>query len=119
MHFLDLVYLDENYVAVGFGDVLHDVLRTFSDQARQNLRTIQTAYRTSDLIAVSETAHTLKGSAGSVGALRLAAVAEALEKSAANGDVATTTQLTKELAPLIAGTLNEVALILGNPQGRS
>ncbi len=115
MRFLDLAYLHENYVQVGFGDVLRDVLQTFDKQARQNLQTIQTAYSTSDLNAVSEVAHTLKGSAGSVGALRLAAVAEALEKSAGNGDMAAATHLTSELTALTEGTLAEVAIILTQP----
>jgi len=112
---LNLAYLHKNYVAVGFGEVLRDVLQAFHEQAQQNLQTILAAQAAGNMTAVSETAHTLKGSAGSVGALRLAEGAEELEEAADKASPAKVAQLISELDALVLGTLTAVTTVLAQP----
>lgn len=113
---LNLDYLHANYVSAGFGDILRDVLHAFHGQATENLQTILEAYARGDFIVVAETAHTLKGSAGSVGALRLAEGAEELEDAAEQGNLTAVGQLIHELSGLVSGTLTAVTTILAQPQ---
>ena len=113
---LDLPYLHRNYVATGLGSVLPDVLQTFQKQAQRNLQTIQEACRTGNQTALQETAHTLKGAAGSVGAFRLADGAEELEDAVEQNDAAAAARLCAELAHLTNATLQAISSILAQPQ---
>lgn len=112
---LNLDYLHKNYVAVGFGEILRDVLQAFHEQAQQNLQTILKAQAEGNFTVVSETAHTLKGSAGSVGAFRLAEAAEELEEAAKKRHQSATNQLINKLNTRVQATLNAVTLVLEQP----
>lgn len=116
---LDLAYLHKNYVAPGLGDALRDVLQIFGTQLRQNLHTIQDSCASGRLETLSETAHTLKGAAGSVGALRLADAAEELEDAAEQQQTETVAQLAEELASLGDGTLAAIDALLAQPHDRN
>jgi|GEM_PF-1069946 len=113
---LDLPYLHKNYMATGLGDVLPDVLQTFQEQARQNLQSIRQACAASNYSGIAQAAHTLKGAAGSVGALRLADGAEELEAAAGQADAAAVTRLSTELDHLTNATLEAISSILAQPQ---
>lgn len=115
---LNLAYLHQNYVATGFGDVLREVLQVFREQAQQNLQDILKAHDAGNYSGVEEAAHTLKGSASSVGALRLADGAEELEEAAEKCNQKATDQLIDELTCLVNGTLTAVDTVLAQPQGK-
>lgn len=112
---LNLTYLHKNFVEVGFGDVLRDVLEAFQAQAKQNLQTICEAHASSNYNCIEETAHTLKGSASSIGAFRVAEVAEELEEAAEKQNQLATSQLVDELSSLVQATLSAVTIILEQP----
>lgn len=115
---MDLAYLHRNYVATGLGGILPEVLQTFQEQAQQNLQSIRQACAASNHSGVFETAHTLKGAAGSVGAFQLADVAEQLEDAAERADAAAVARLSAELTYLTDATLAAIASILAQPQDK-
>lgn len=116
---LDLAYLRTNYVATGMGDALRDVLHIFGNQLQQNLQTIQQACASGRREVLAETAHTLKGAAGSVGALRLADAAEGLEEAAESEQTGTVALLVEELARLGDGTLAAINALLAQPHDKN
>lgn len=115
LHLLNLSYLHENYIATGFGEALRSALHSFQEQAAQNLQTIQQSHASGDRTALLEAVHTLKGSAGSVGALRLAEDAERLEQAAAQGDQSTITTLVDEVTRLATDTQSAISILLAQP----
>lgn len=116
---LNLAYLHKNYVATGLDDLLREVLHIFGNQLQQNLQTILEAQTGGNFTVVSETAHTLKGTAGSVGALRLADAAEELEEAADKASPAAVTLLIEELARLGDGTLAAIDALLAQPYDKN
>lgn len=106
---LDHDYLRDNFLAVGFADLLVEILTTFRKQARLNLTAIQEAQAGQDWAALAETAHTLKGTAGSVGASRLANTAEQLELILTEGDRMCIARLVTELAEVLSSTDQAIA----------
>lgn len=112
---LDQAYLRDNYRSVGFGNLLHDVLVLMRQQAKNNLASIQDALRHQDRSALADIAHTLKGSASSVGASRLAAIAEQLELAAPTEELAALSQRVTTLALITKETDQTIAVELEKP----
>lgn len=106
---LDHDYLRDNFLAVGFADLLVEILTTFRKQARLNMTAIQQAQAGQDWAALAETVHTLKGTAGSVGASRLANTAEQLELTLTEGDRICIARLITELAEVLSSTDQAIA----------
>ncbi len=112
---LDHAYMRDNYLAVGFGALLRDVLAMLNQQAGTNLAAIQDALAHRDWATLAEQGHSLKGSAGSVGANLLAAEAEQLEEVAPSGDMTVIAPLVAQLARTVARTQAAIAAELTAP----
>jgi len=65
-----------------------EVLQLFADDAPARLAELNDAFALADLTRLRRAAHAIKGAAGTVGALALAASARELEQAAANADTA-------------------------------
>lgn len=85
---LDRDYLQRNYLALGCGDVLTDVVGMYLESAPQKLRELQHALGAEDSAEFARLIHGLKGESGSVGARLVTARAAALEQHARQGDLA-------------------------------
>jgi PAS domain S-box-containing protein len=72
----------------GEPDPLPEFIGLFQTEARAALEKIRAAVNSGDAAALRNAAHNLKGCASNLGARRLAAVAEQLEKRARTGDAA-------------------------------
>lgn len=70
-------------------DVTADIVRTFLQSAEDLLREAREGVERSDARVVARVAHTLKSSAGTLGAMRLSELARDLETSLAGGGHAT------------------------------
>lgn len=115
---LDLTYLRENYVAAGLGDVLRDALQMFQEQLRHTLQSIQAAHASGNHLDLEQTIHTLKGTAGSVGAQRLANSAERLEQALHSQQAETIELLVEEVTLLTHATQAAIAAVLAQPHNR-
>jgi HPt (histidine-containing phosphotransfer) domain-containing protein len=83
---LDQEYLRINFHEAGFSYLLPEILKLFQGQVSVYLTNIEQSFQHGNLQRLSAEAHSLKGSAGSVGATALAAVAEFLEQHAESAD---------------------------------
>lgn len=70
-----------------------ELLETFLRDMPRHLRHLQTAIAGDDSMLLWQAAHPLKSSSGSVGALRLSALAEQLEKAGRSGTAASAAPL--------------------------
>jgi len=97
---LDAVRLEELYSLIAGGGYLRRALESFLERVPQLVADVRDA---TDPDALSEAAHALRGSAANLGALRVSAVAEALEGRGIEGQVADPARLAA-LGPAIAAT---------------
>jgi CheY-like chemotaxis protein/HPt (histidine-containing phosphotransfer) domain-containing protein len=84
-------------ISIGNIHILRKVINKFAQDTPQQLEKLQNAWETGDQDSAERLAHSLKGSARSVGALRLGEVAFKMETSARQGDLAPLEQLIKML----------------------
>jgi HPt (histidine-containing phosphotransfer) domain-containing protein len=82
---LDLDTLKE--LKVIMGDEYSLLLETFINDSVVRIKTIAQAVAAQDPDAICRTAHSLKGSAGNMGAVRLSHICKALEELGASGSV--------------------------------
>jgi GAF domain-containing protein/CheY-like chemotaxis protein/HPt (histidine-containing phosphotransfer) domain-containing protein len=81
--------IDRNVLAAWLGDDrdgIEDLLRKFRTSAVESEQAINAAWRAADFAALAAAAHRLKGAAQAVGAARLGAAADGLEKAGKAGD---------------------------------
>jgi CheY-like chemotaxis protein/HPt (histidine-containing phosphotransfer) domain-containing protein len=81
--------IDRTVLAAWLGDDhdgIEELLRKFRDSAVASERAINAAWRAADLAGLAAAAHRLKGAAQAVGAARLGAAADGLEKAGKAGD---------------------------------
>jgi two-component system, sensor histidine kinase and response regulator len=71
----------------GEPDVLAEVLNLFLAEVPPRLLRLRNAWAGANIQEVQRTAHSLKGSAGNIGARRLYAVCSELDEKARNGDL--------------------------------
>ena len=96
--------------------LIADLLGMFLEDCGHCLTSIESAVKTGDLSTVRRRAHSMKGSAANVSAVRVVDAAAALESSAEHGEVA---ELDPRLAKLHV-ELDELVTELGGiPPGRS
>ena len=79
------------------GDEYSLLLETFLNDSVQRIRTIAEAVAAQDPIAIRRAAHSFKGSAGNMGALRLALICKSLEEIGANGDIQGASSLLEDM----------------------
>lgn len=82
---LDLDTLKE--LKIIMGDEYSLLLETFINDSVIRIKTVAEAVATQDPDAIRRAAHSLKGSAGNMGAVRLALICKSLEELGANGMV--------------------------------
>lgn len=106
---LDQNYLRNNFHDAGFSYLLPELLELFSKQADDGLQALEQHYQKKDLAAVTIEAHTLKGTASSVGAAALSVAAADLEHAAQDRDAGRIEQAYTQLQAVAAKTLQAVA----------
>jgi len=106
---LDRDYLRDNFHDVGFSYLLPELLELFSKQTCEGLQALEQFYATHDYQALTVEAHTVKGTAGSVGAAALSTAAADLEHAAQEGDSVRIAQTYNHLQEVAAQTLQAVA----------
>lgn len=94
---LDQDYLRVNYHQAGFSYLLPEILALFRRQAAIYLQSIEQLLMQANLHELAQEAHTLKGAAGSVGAAALAQIAQHLEETAPDSNIAAVTLLVDSL----------------------
>ena len=67
------------------GEELADIVQHFNEQLDEHLSRLRARQDASELLGLNREAHSLKGSAGNLGAIRLSRLAAALEKRSAAG----------------------------------
>jgi HPt (histidine-containing phosphotransfer) domain-containing protein len=81
----------------GEPDVLTEVLRLFLHEVPPRIDRLRNAWTTGDIQGMYRAAHSLKGSAGNIGAQRLYDVARQLDELGRAGNVASSAQLVAAL----------------------
>ena len=94
-HGLDRATFDD--IRAQLGNTFDEYLSVFKRDMARYIATLAEQTRQPDLRAVTATAHTLRGSASTIGAVRLAGVAQAIESAARSGDAATLSDDVTEL----------------------
>ena len=106
---LDHDYLRQNFHDAGFSYLLPELLELFSTQMREGLQALEQHYQNNNLADMTMEAHTLKGTAASVGAAALSVAASDLEQAAQEQDASRIEQPYKHLQEVAAKTLQAVA----------
>ena len=89
----------ENLKKLGGDDFLHELIDLFIEHSPGLVQTINDGQPASDWDKVGRAAHSLKSSAGNIGAFALQTVASDLEQAANNSDLPTITASIELLAP--------------------
>lgn len=97
----------------GEPDVLTEVLCLFRDDAPSRVGAIVSACRGGDVHGVLAAAHSLKGSAGNIGACALHIVCRDIEAAAREGDLAAVGALIEDLEREAAHVAGNIAELLG------
>lgn len=105
---LDQDYLRNNFHDVGFSYLLPELFELFSKQTSEGLQVLEQHYQNNDLAAMVMEAHTLKGTASSLGAAALSLAAADLERTAEEDDSGRIAQTYHHLQEVAAQTLQAV-----------
>ena len=97
----------------GEPDVLDEVLRMFLDEVPRRIDRLRAAWAAGDLAELHRAAHSLKGSAGNIGAHAMYAVCRQLDERGKAGDLAGTEQLVAALAEEFGKVEGEIRRLLG------
>ena len=98
----------ENLKRLGGDEFLHELIDLFLEHSPILLEAIIKGESKADWDQVSRAAHSLKSSAGNIGALGLQTVASDLEQAAELSDVPTLTPLVDEVGPLFDNVVEEL-----------
>jgi two-component system sensor histidine kinase/response regulator len=98
----------------GEPDVLAEVLQMFLDEVPPRIDRVRNAYASGNIQEVHRSAHSLKGSAGNVGAHALHAVCKQLDELGRSGDLAAAGPLVDALGTEFAKVEAEIRRVLGN-----
>ena len=112
---LDPVVIDSlrQLTPPGEPDVLDEVLRMFLDEVPRRIDRLRAAWSAGDVTEVHRAAHSLKGSAGNIGAHALYAVCKQLDERGKAGDLAGTEHLVAALAEEFGKVEGEIRRLLG------
>lgn len=106
MEHVDRSYLERMRSDLGGGAVLADLIEIFLEEAPKHLETMERAVEEDDPEALRIAAHTLKSSAGQLGARGLSELAEDLEGVGESGDLSDAAEPVDE-ARRIYGSVEE------------
>jgi HPt (histidine-containing phosphotransfer) domain-containing protein len=81
----------------GDAEIVQEVLTVFQTDTASRLKSLQAALATANTAQVRTQAHSIKGSAGQVGALGFAALCQRIEQEAARGSSEELAALVREL----------------------
>lgn len=93
----------------GEPDVLKEVLQLFLDDVPRRIDRLRTAWQAGNAVEVQRAAHSLKGSAGNLGAHELLDVCRVLDEHGKSGDLS-------QLLPLVASLEAEYARVAAEIQ---
>ena len=88
----------------GEPDVLKELFTLFLEDVPDRIARLRAAWQAGDAVGVQRAAHSLKGSAGNIGATKLHAVCAVLDAQGRSGDLA-------PLAPMVASLDAEYARV--------
>ena len=100
----------------GEPDVLTEVLRLFLQEVPPRMDRLRIAYAAGNIEEVYRAAHSLKGSAGNIGAQRFMGVCRQLDEMGRAGDLAEAAPLVNALALEYQTVAAEIDRIIGSPQ---
>ena len=100
----------------GEPDVLTEVLRLFLQEVPPRMDRLRIAYAAGNIEEVYRAAHSLKGSAGNIGAQRFMGVCRQLDEMGRAGDLADAAPLVNALALEYQTVAAEIDRIIGSPQ---
>ena len=98
----------------GEPDVLTEVLQMFLDEFPPRMDRLRNAWASKNIEEMYRAAHSLKGSAGNVGAQRLMKVCSQLDEMGRSGDLTNTAPLVDALAIEYGKVEAEIHRIIGN-----
>ena len=112
---LDPVVIDSlrRLTPPGEPDVLSEVLRLFLDEVPRRIERVRAAWTAGDLTEVHRLAHSLKGSAGNIGARAMFEVCKQLDEQAKAADRQGTGHLVAALAAEFGKVEEEIQHLLG------
>ncbi len=82
---------------LGDAELLVELVELFVDDAQSQLPALRDAFEKGDAEAIERTAHTLKGSSGNMGALRMAKMCENLQEIGRSGDLSEASEPIEQL----------------------
>ena len=97
----------------GEPDVLKEVLQLFLDDVPARVERLRAAWQGGDVVAVQRAAHSLKGSAGNIGATDLLGVCRQLDDLGRAGDLSTAAPLVTALDSEFARVQTEIKSLIG------
>jgi HPt (histidine-containing phosphotransfer) domain-containing protein len=98
----------------GEPDVLTEVLQMFLQEVPPRIERLRNAWTAGNIQEVYRAAHSLKGSAGNIGAQRLLGVCKQLDEMGRAGDLEHSAPLVDALATEYGKVADEIRLIIGN-----
>lgn len=112
---LDRAVLDSlrELTAPGEPDVLTEVLQMFLQEVPARIARLRNAWTAGDIQEMYRAAHSLKGSAGNIGAQRLFDVAKQLDERGRAGDLANSAPLVDALAAEYEKVEAEIHRVMG------
>jgi HPt (histidine-containing phosphotransfer) domain-containing protein len=103
----------------GEPDVLTEVLQMFLHEVPPRIDRLRNAWASGNIEELYRSAHSLKGSAGNVGAQRLYEVCKQLDDAGRSGDVANSAPLVEALGIEYGKVEAEIHLIIGHTDSNS
>ncbi len=97
----------------GEPDVLAEVLRLFLDEVPPRMARLRNAWESGDIEEMHRAAHSLKGSAGNIGAKRLYEVCSKLDALGKAGDLASAAPLVDALGVEFGKVESEINRLIG------
>jgi HPt (histidine-containing phosphotransfer) domain-containing protein len=96
----------------GEPDVLKEVLELFLEDVPGRIERLRAGWQGGDAVAVQRAAHSLKGSAGNIGATGLLEVCRQLDELGRSGDLSNAAPLVSALDAQFARVQAEIALLI-------
>ena len=97
----------------GEPDVLAEVLRLFLQEAPPRIERLRNAWASGNIEELHRAAHSLKGSAGNIGARRMFEVCRRLDEQGRSGDRSGVAELVDELSAEFDKVESEIHQLLG------
>ncbi|MFC1481779.1 Hpt domain-containing protein [Candidatus Neomarinimicrobiota bacterium] len=101
----------ENLKQLGGDDFLHELIELFLEHSSNLVATINNGNAAAEWDQVSRAAHSLKSSAGNIGAFELQTIVSDLEQAAEVTDVSAITPLIDKLGPSFETVVEELKKI--------